>query len=153
MDKLKELRKAIKELSVKSELTADDETKLKQLMADESREALRVEAAAKAAKDEADEKAVADKAREDELEAARKEERAKVEKEFATKGRRLPMGEAPYQAQFADTWKYDGLSHTDLALVLSTLRSAGKPLPAPAVKALALKVSELKDAELTGETA
>ena len=61
---------------------------------------------------------------------------------------RLPLGEAPYQAQFAGTNKYDTLDAGDQALLVQVLGSKlnGIPRQAPemAVKALVFKLAEDK---------
>jgi len=90
------------------------------------------------------------------VETAKKAEQERIETEVAKRvdavkadlaaGRRLPLGDgAPYAAKFADTWKYDHLSAADLAMVVDVLRAGHVQPAAAAVKALALKVSELKD--------
>jgi len=73
----------------------------------------------------------------------------------AAKHRRLPSGEAPYQAQFSDTWRYDNLDRVELALLTDVQRAfaakgvpylSGDPIkPDPAaIKSLALRVAEFK---------
>lgn len=92
------------------------------------------------------------------IDAAVKAANEKAEKEIAAlksqyvAGGRLPMGEqAPVQARFGDTRKYDGMSPADLAF-MGTLLGAAKAGNLPraqgmsesAVKALAIKVAEDK---------
>lgn len=99
----------------------------------------------------------AQKAEEDRIEAEvqRRTEAAKAELEKeAAKGRRLPGGggiQAPYVAQYADTWKYDNLEVPDLAVMIGVLdearrqgRSRGGVTEA-ALKALAIRIVEEKD--------
>ena len=67
---------------------------------------------------------------------------------------RLPIGDpnAPHQARFADTRKYDGLSMGDLAFVAGILdatkrRDGSHPgISVTALKALAIKIAEDKTA-------
>jgi Arc/MetJ family transcription regulator len=72
------------------------------------------------------------------------EEENKALKADAAKSRRLPMGDgAPYQAKYAETWKYDNLDAASLALVIDMMRANPRPdgeRPGSAmIKALALK--------------
>jgi len=68
----------------------------------------------------------------------------------AAKARRLPLGgEAPAQAHFSDTRKYDGLKAGDQAFLCAMLGAAGRKgggsgIPAAALKALGIKVAEDK---------
>jgi HK97 family phage major capsid protein len=71
-------------------------------------------------------------------------EKVDAYKAEAAKSRRLPEG-APYQAQFSETWKYDNVEPADLALAIDVLRSRNAPVSPAAVKACALKLSEMKD--------
>lgn len=97
------------------------------------------------------------KAKEQErIDAAVKAAEAKAAKEMEAmkaeyvKAGRLPMGEAPKQAHFADTRKYDRMGPDDLAFMLQMLgaaKTAGNPrahVTESAVKALAIKVAEDK---------
>ena len=70
-----------------------------------------------------------------------KEERAK----FEAKERRLVSGDAPYQAQFSDTWKYDNLSGSELSLAVEMGKKLGVNFTPAAAKAMSLRVAELKD--------
>jgi HK97 family phage major capsid protein len=143
-DKLKKLRAQIKVLAVKADLTDAEDVELKSLMSQAVKLEGQIEAAAQAAKGDDEEKAIAEAAVKAAVDDAVKAEKAKWEAE-AAKSRRLPMGEgAPYQAQFAETWKYDALEAADLALVVDTLRSAGGRPSGAALKALMLKTAELK---------
>ena len=111
---------------------------------DEKELELKIQAAVKSALDA---KAVAEDAKKAQDAAIEAEVNKRVEavKAEYVAGRRLFLGDgAPYQAKFADTWKYDNLSPVDLSMVIDVLH-AGHVQPAnAAVKALALKISELK---------
>jgi len=95
-------------------------------------------------------KADAAKAEQERVDAAVKAEMDKRDKATA-EGQRLPGGQAPYVAKFAETRKYDNLDPGDNALFIEVLQ-AGKASgqskrgasPA-AVKALALKLEESKE--------
>jgi len=98
----------------------------------------RIDAISQAEKAEADEKERFEREKKEAVEAAVKAERAK--------NNRLPFeGSAPYQSQYSDTWKYDGLDAGETSLLIETLQSAGKNVSGGAVKALSLKIAELKD--------
>lgn len=71
------------------------------------------------------------------VKAAREEEAAKY--------RRLSYSEAPYQAKFSDTNKFDGLTAGETALVIETLNNRGQRVSGAAFKALTLKLAELKN--------
>jgi len=91
-------------------------------------------------------KAAADKLAADEaakIEAAVKMEREKWEAD-AAKANRLPSNRAPYATKFADTNDFDGLSAADTAVLISTVKSAGKPVSDGAYKALRVKLEEDK---------
>lgn len=92
------------------------------------------EAAVKAAKDFDD--AV-------EVKAAAKVEAMKAE---MVKGRRLPDfdGVAPFQTQYHETRKFDGLDAGSTAVLIGALKSAGKPVSEGALNALSLKLMEDK---------
>jgi hypothetical protein len=112
----------------------------------ESKEVQDLINAALKAQNEANEAAQkAAKERQAEIDAEVKKQVDAVKAE-AVAGRRLPMGDGapPYLAQFAETWKYDNVEPADHALVIDTLRSAGKSVPTASLKALAYKLSEFK---------
>ena len=69
----------------------------------------------------------------------------KMRKAMAPLGR-LPMGggEAPHQARFGDTRKYDGLSTDDLAFMIAMLGQRGRGASNGALKALGIKAAEDK---------
>lgn len=83
-------------------------------------------------------------AKETEKAEAVKAARIEWEKEAAA-ANRLPSNRAPYQAKFSETWKYDNLQAADLSLMAGILQSRDKPVSPSALKAMALKISELKD--------
>ncbi len=87
-------------------------------------------------------KAEAEKAESERIDAAVKAEKAKWEAEAAANNR-LPQA-APYATKFADTNVYDGLSAGDLAVMMETIKSAGKQVSQSARKALAIKLTEDK---------
>jgi hypothetical protein len=97
------------------------------------------------------EKGEKDKAERYEAEkAAAVEAAVKQERELAeAQGRRLPGPNAPYQSQYSDVRKYDNLDATELSLVIDALNASaqvtGRKAPANAVKAMALRVAEMKD--------
>jgi hypothetical protein len=141
---LRNVRKTIKTLSIKADLSDDEAKQLQDLMAKAVKLETQVEAQAEADKEDAEAKAEAEKEEKEKVDAAVKAAKAEWEKE-AAKSRRLPYHDAPYQAQFSEAWKYDALSAADLALMTEVLRSSNRPVPAVAYKALAFKIAELKD--------
>lgn len=150
--KLAELRAKIKSLSIKADLSDDEAKDLQSLMADAVKLEAQIEAQEQIAKSEADAKAEADAAQQAAIDAAVKAEREKVEKEFAVKARRLSFGQAPYQAEFSDTWKYDNLSPGEIGLAihlgngLTKANNAGHDVRfgPDAYKALALRLIDDK---------
>jgi hypothetical protein len=133
-----------------------DENDVKKLMADAlAGERVRIEAEAKVKADEQVKVDAAVKAAKDaakvELDAAKAEWVAE-----AAKAKRLPWTPgAPAVAQYGDTWKYDHLEPSSLALVIDILSTAQKmqmpsgvrvdAVPQAMMKALALKCMALKD--------
>lgn len=146
--KLAELRGKIKSLSIKADLSDEEAKDLQSLMAEAVKLEAQIEAQEKIAQAEADEKAEAEKANQAAIDAAVKAEREKIEREYAAKARRLPFGEAPYQAQFSETWKYDNLSPGEIGLAVELLgqnpNPNREPVPQSAVKALALRLLDDK---------
>jgi hypothetical protein len=140
-EELKKVRAAIKALNSQKDLSEDEAKELKELVAKaenlEARKSAQ-EQEEKAAAEEADRVEREKKAAVDE---AVKNERAKQD----AITRRLPYSEAPHQAQFASTWRYDNLDGTELSLVIETLKSAGKHVSPDALKAMSLRVAEMKD--------
>ena len=93
---------------------------------------------------------------EEELEVAKQEESARIEREKkeavdaavkaeAAKHRRPAGGDVPYQAQFSGTWKYDTLDATELSLLIETEHALGIEVSPEAYKAMSLRVAEMKD--------
>ena len=114
-----------------------------------NREAVKLEALISADEQAFKAQAEADKAESERIQARIDEALKAKEEEWkaeAAKGRRLPFeGNAPHQAQFADTSKYDGMSTGELALAITFMNSTGKIRPSlGAYKALAIKAIEDK---------
>jgi hypothetical protein len=96
-----------------------------------------------------DAEAEAEKAANNKVEAAVEKALTEERAKNAAAGR-LTDGQAPYQAKFSDTWKYDNLDPADNALLIEVLESGKKSgqssgaTPA-ALKALAHKIENSKD--------
>ncbi len=86
----------------------------------------------------------AEAAKVSEVEGLRRENEAL--KAAAAKGNRLPTG-APHQARFGAFRRYDNLEAADLALGMTMLKSAGKPVSAEMQTALVARVAEDKTPE------
>jgi hypothetical protein len=88
----------------------------------------------------------AEKAAQEKLEAAVLEAVKAERVKFEAQNRRLPDGgQAPYQAQYADTWKYDNLNGAELALAIDIGKNLGVKFPGAAAKAMSLRIAEMKD--------
>lgn len=98
---------------------------------------------------EAEAKAAAEK--QSAIESAVKAEKEKWEAE-AAKSRRLPLG-MPLVTKFEDTYKYDGMSTSELALMVDTMKSANKEVSPSAIKALMLRVARIENDHVSPETA
>ncbi len=98
--------------------------------------------------------------REEAVEAAKQQ----IIREFDAAGRRpaFYQGSAPYQTQFSDTVKYDGMSGADLSILIDLQRSfrskglrytngAEIDVQPGAMKAMSLRIAELKADENTGD--
>lgn len=134
--KLAEIRTAMKKYQ-RENLTEDEVDELNKLGKEaEKYEALKM-ADVQAEKAEAERIAKFEQEKNDAVAAARKEE--------AAKAHRLPFDQAPYVTKYADTYKFDNLSAGETALVINTLNSRGQNVSGAAMKALALKIGELKD--------
>jgi len=97
---------------------------------------------AQAEASEAAQKAAQERQAEIDAEVAKQVEAVKAE---AAKARRLPFGEAPYQAEFADTWKFDNLSPGEIGMVIDIQEKSPKGKPSQqAYKALALRIADAK---------
>jgi len=148
MKTLSEIGKRISVLASQPDLTEDEVKEL---------EGLNLEAAKLRAKEDAVKSLEAVKAAEKQaeldeeakLEAVRKEERERVEKEFAAKQRRPEFDQAPTQTKYHETRKYDHLDAGDTAVLIGALKSAKKDVSAAALNALSLKLVE--DKTKTGE--
>lgn len=134
--KLAEIRKAIKSLVAVEDLSDEQVAKLEGLNKDAVKVQAQLTAQEQIEKNEAEESARIEREKKQAVEEAVKAERAK--------NNRLPSA-APYQAQYSDTWKYDGLDAAELSLVVETMNSAGRQVSPAALKALSIKISELKD--------
>jgi len=101
-------------------------------------------------------KATAEKAEKDRVDAAVKAATDKLNADWAAKFR-LPGG-GPITTQFADTYKYDGLSAAELGLMIDmqselAAKSTHMAKVSPAaVKALMLKVARLDKEKVSGDT-
>jgi hypothetical protein len=137
----KELSKKIKEYTGLEEFSDQDLKSLNELKA----QALKTDAQISIR----EESEKADKALEEERETAFQakvaEATKKAEEQVAAKARRLPYREAPYQAQYSETWKYDNMDGVDLALLLDMEKSLGMKQEPAALKAMSLRVAELKE--------
>jgi hypothetical protein len=136
-----ELLARIKVLAGTQDLNEDEREELETLNSQLSAMKSKEDAAKLLAQAAADEKAEQEAKIEAAVKAARLEEREKAE---AAK-RRLPGGEIPYQAQYADTWKFDNLDAADLSLAMEMGKSLNVPLSPAAFKAMSLRIAELKD--------
>lgn len=141
MKTLQEIAERISVLAGQSDLTDDEIKELEGLNRTASKMKAQQEGAeaVKMAKAEADKLALAD--RDAAIAEAVKAERAK----FEAKERRLSTGEAPYLAQFSDTWKYDNLSGSELSLAIEMGNKLGVNFAPAAAKAMSLRVAELKE--------
>lgn len=140
---LAEIRKAMKAL-VGRELTDEEAEKLDGL----NKSAVKLEAQITAS-EQMEREAKENEAR---IEREKKEAVDAAVKAEAAKHRRLDMGDAPaYQSKFADTAKFDNLSAGETALVIDILNSQNKHVSGSALKALTLKIGEMKDKTNTEE--
>lgn len=148
-ERLNEVRTRISVLANQNDL---DEDEVKEL------DGLNKEAVKLSAKIEGQKQAEALKAAEelrvknerDEAVAAAKKE---LQEQLDAANRRPPFGEAPYQAKYSDTWKYDGMTAADNSILIEVMRASGKQVNPAAYKALSLKIGELKAAKNTEESA
>lgn len=86
-------------------------------------------------------------AEQEKIDAAIKANDEKWEKKIA-EGQRLSFnGQAPYQAKFADTWKFDNYSPAEMALTIDVLKSANKSASPALLKSLALKCVTMQGSE------
>ena len=133
-ERLNEVRTRISVLANQNDL---DEDEVKEL------DGLNKEAVKLSAKIEGQKQAEALKAAEelrvknerDEAVAAAKKE---LQEQLDAANRRPPFGEAPYQAKYSDTWKYDGMTAADNSILIEVMRASGKQVNPAAYKALLL---------------
>lgn len=106
--------------------------------------------------------AEAEATRKEEMELYAQQEVQKAMKQFEAQGNRLPMGQAPYQTQYSDTTKYDGMHPADLAILIDLQKSFKAKgmqyanggdivVTEGAMKAMAFRVAELKPDTNTGD--
>lgn len=142
MKTLQELAERIAVLAGQSDLTDEEIKELEGL----NRQAAKMQAQAQGAEALKVAKAEAEKTAKDERDAAIAEAVKAERAKFEAKERRLPGGEqAPYQAQYSDTWKYDNLSGSELSLAIDIGKRLGVVFSPAAAKAMSLRVAELKD--------
>lgn len=136
-DELNKVRTAMKSYISREDLSDDEAEKLDELNRQAVKLEARITAEQQLAKHEQEEIARIEREKNEAVKAAVDSERAK--------SRRLPYSEAPYQAQYSDTWKYDQLDAVDLSLVIEMGAKLGLPKNPAAMKAMSLRVAELKD--------
>ena len=138
---LKETRSKIKEYASLEDFSDTDKTNLETLKNLAAKLDLQITAKQEVAKadiaDEEERKAETQR----QINEAVKKEREKQE----IAARRLPTGEPAYQAQYSDTYKYDNMDATDLSLLIEFAGKLGVTLGASAMKAMSLRVAEMKD--------
>ncbi len=135
--KLADTRKAMKKLVALEDPTDEQVKQLDELNKSAAKFEAQIRAEEELEKGDKEDAARVEREKKEAVDAARKEEAAKY--------RRLPYSEAPYQAKFSDTNKFDELSAGETALVIDILRGQGKQISGGAFKALSLKIGELKD--------
>ncbi len=141
MDK-KEILARVKVLANTANLDEDETTELNKLNGELAAIKGKEDAAKLLAS--ADEDAEAERAADTkkQIEEAVKKERVRLEAE----GRRLPdYSGAPHQTQYSDTYKYDDLDATDLSLMIEMGKSLGVQPSIGAMKAMSLRVADMKD--------
>jgi hypothetical protein len=137
----KQVRQKIKEFATLEDFTDDDQSQLTALKSSALKLDLQItarEEAIKAANDEEEDRKADTKRQIDEA------VKNAVAKEQAV-SRRLPFSEAPYQAQFHDTWKYDNLDGADLSLAIEVGKTRSVNFGGAAMKAMSLRMSEMID--------
>lgn len=141
MKTLKEVAERINVLANQNDLSEDEVKELEGLNAEAAK--MRAKAQAninlEAAKAQAEEERQAEIDRK--VAEAVKAEREKLD----AANRRLPDGTAPYQAKYSDTWKFDNLDAAELSLSIEMGKKLGVEFSPAAMKAMALRVAELKD--------
>jgi len=144
-DELRDLREKITLLEAQPNLTDEEVERLEGWTLKARQLTVRLNAQEQAAILSADEEKRREKEKQDAVDTAVKAEQAK--------NRRLQMGDipAPYQTQYQDTAKFDNLTAGETALVIESLNTQGKQVSGAALKALSLKIGELKDRTNTEE--
>lgn len=141
LKELNKVRTAMKSFVNREDLTDEEAEKLDGL----NKQAVKLEARIAAEKQLA----------QAEIENAERVQREKQEavdaavKAEQAKSRRLQYSEAPYQAKYSDTNKFDELSAGETALVIDVLNANNRSVSGAAFKALSLKVAELKNVSNT----
>jgi hypothetical protein len=138
-ERLAEVRKSMKSLVAVADPTDEQVEKLDGFNKEAAKLEAQIRATEQLEKAETEEAADVERRIREAAETARAEE--------AAKHRRLAYVEAPHQAQYADTAKYDELTAGETALVIDVLRRNGERPSPGAFKALALKIGELKDGD------
>ena len=137
LKKLNEVRVAMKAYVSREDMTDEEAEKLADLNKQAVKLEARIAAEGQLAQHEKDEAARIEREKREAVEAAVKADRVR--------SNRLPMGDAPYQAQFSDTNKYDNLDATELSLLIETEKAFKMPVQPAALKAMSLRVAGLKD--------
>jgi len=145
MDELqKKLRETLEKISALNglgdKMTDDDAERLDGLNKDAVKLQARIDAEELSAQHAKDEEARIEREKQAAVKAALNEQKQK----FDAERNRLPIYDGmPHVAQYADTYKYDQLSASELALAVDMGRSMGVKFGPGAAKALSLRVAEL----------
>ena len=145
---MKELQEKLNELlekisaksSLGEKLTDDDTDQLDEWNHQAKALKARIEAEELSVKHAEDEKARIEAEKQAAIKAALQEQ----ENKFKAQNNRLPFGEAPYQAEYRDTNKYDQLDAVELSLFMETAAKLNVPLQPGAYKAMSFRVAELR---------
>jgi hypothetical protein len=140
---LKAVRQQIKEYAGLQDFSDEDHKQLAGLKDQALKLDAQITAREEVAKLEADEQAERDADVKRQIAEGIKAEREKLE----SAARRLPMGVAPHQSRYGDTNKYDGLDAVDLSLLISMEQALKMDVQPGALKAMSLRVGELKDTD------
>ena len=148
MDELEKLQEQLDGLldkiaaksSLGDKMTDEDVDELNEWRSNAAKLEARIGAAKMSAKHEEDRKARIEAEKQTAIKAALEEQ----EQKFKAQNNRLPFGEAPYQAEYRDTNKYDQLDAVELSLFMETAAKLNVPLQPGAYKAMSFRVAELK---------
>lgn len=143
LKELNKVRAAMKSFVNREDLTDDEAEKLTDLNKQATKLEARIAAEKQLAQADVENGERIEREKREAVEAAVKAEKAK--------SRRLDFGEAPYQARYSDTSKFDELSAGETALVIEVMNKNHQPVSGGAFKALSLKIGELKDKSNTEE--